>query len=131
MCVVKTYGGCAHNSVLTLAWFLLQAHILVHSGSGCVCIACVVASHTIFTVREDGEVEPIHMLMIRLETVENHQMYCLMPSDDFIVKKSGTQARIKPTTFEVLGTELEVHLYRTWGYGTAHQYCTVIVPYVL
>ncbi len=48
-----------------------------------------------------GEGAPIHMFMIRLETVENHRMYCLMPSDNFIVKKSGIQAGIKPTTFGV------------------------------
>ncbi len=47
----------------------------------------------------DGEGAPIHMPMIRLETVENHRMYCLMPSDNFILKKSGTQAGIEPTTF--------------------------------
>ncbi len=47
----------------------------------------------------DGEGVPIHMPMIRLETVEKHRMYCLMPSDNFIVKKSGTQAGIEPTTF--------------------------------
>ncbi len=28
-------------------------------------------------------------------------MYCPMPSDNFIVKKSGTQAGIEPTTFGV------------------------------
>ncbi len=50
----------------------------------------------------DGEGAPIHMPMIRLETAENHRMYCLIPSDNFIVKKSGTQAGIKPTTFGVL-----------------------------
>ncbi len=49
----------------------------------------------------DGEGAPIHMPMIRLETVENHRMYCLMPSDNFIVKKSRTQAGIEPTTFGV------------------------------
>ncbi len=71
------------------------------------------------------------MPMIRIENVDNHQMCCLMPSDNFIVKKSGTQAGIEPTTFGALGTELEAHLYRTWGYSTAHQYRTVTVPYVL
>ncbi len=29
--------------------------------------------------RGDGEGAPIHMPMIRLGTVENHRMYCLMP----------------------------------------------------
>ncbi len=47
----------------------------------------------------DGEGAPIHMPMIRLETVEKHRMYCLMPSNNFMVKKSGTQAGIEPTTF--------------------------------
>ncbi len=51
--------------------------------------------------------------------------------NNFIVKKSGTQAGIEPTTFGVLGIKPEAHLYRTWGYGTAHQYRTVTVPYVL
>ncbi len=50
----------------------------------------------------DGEGAQIHMPIIRLEIVENHWMYYLMPSDDFIVKKSGTQAGIEPTTFGVL-----------------------------
>ncbi len=36
-------------------------------------------------VQGDREGAPIHMPMIRLETVENHQKYCLMPSDKFIV----------------------------------------------
>ncbi len=49
----------------------------------------------------DEEGAPIHMPMIRLETVEDHQMYCLMLSVSFIVKKSGTQAGIEPTTFGV------------------------------
>ncbi len=49
----------------------------------------------------DGEGAPIRMPMIRLETVENHRMYCLMPSDNFIVRKSGTQAGIEPTNFGV------------------------------
>ncbi len=30
--------------------------------------------------RGDGEGAPIHMPMIRLENVENHRMYCLIPS---------------------------------------------------
>ncbi len=51
--------------------------------------------------RGDREEAPIHMPMIRLKTVENHRMYCLMPSDNFTVKKSGTQAGIEPTTFGV------------------------------
>ncbi len=42
------------------------------------------------------------MPMITLETVDNHRMYCLMSSDNFIVKKSRTQAGIEPTTFGVL-----------------------------
>ncbi len=46
-----------------------------------------------------GEGPPNPMPMIRLESVENHRMYCLMPSDNFILKKSGTQAGIEPTTF--------------------------------
>ncbi len=46
--------------------------------------------------RGDGEAVPIHMPMIRLETVENHRMYCLMPSDIFILKKARTQAGIEP-----------------------------------
>ncbi len=50
----------------------------------------------------DREGAPIHMPMIRLETVENHLLYCLMPSNNFIVKKSGTQAGIESTTFGVL-----------------------------
>ncbi len=37
----------------------------------------------------DGKGAPIHMSMIRLETAENHRLYCLMPSDNFIVKNSG------------------------------------------
>ncbi len=41
--------------------------------------------------------------MIRIEiAAENHRMYCLMPSGNFIVIKSGTQSGIEPTTFGVL-----------------------------
>ncbi len=45
----------------------------------------------------DGEGAPIHMPMIRLETVKNHRMYCLMPSDNFIVNDVNTT----PRTFRV------------------------------
>ncbi len=38
--------------------------------------------------------------LIALETVENHRMYCLMPSDNFIVKKFRTQAGFEPGTAE-------------------------------
>ncbi len=41
------------------------------------------------TGRGDGEGAPIHMPMIRLETAEHHRMYCLMPSDNFIVTLHG------------------------------------------
>ncbi len=59
------------------------------------------ATNLLLSSTGDGEGVPIHMPMIRLETVENHRMYCLMPSDNFIVKKSGTQAGIELTTFGV------------------------------
>ncbi len=55
------------------------------------------------------------MPKIKLETVENHRMYCLMPSDNVIVKKSGTQA----------GIDLQSSGYRP----TAHQN-TVQAPVV-
>ncbi len=35
---------------------------------------------------------PIYTPMIRLETAENHRVHCLMPSDDFIVKKPDDDA---------------------------------------
>ncbi len=37
-------------------------------------------------------------------------MYCLMPSDNFIVKISGTQAGIEPTTFGV-----PTHCFNHWA----------------
>ncbi len=49
----------------------------------------------------DGGGGPIHTPMIRLETAENHRMYCLMPFRQFIVKISGPHAGIEPTTFRV------------------------------
>ncbi len=58
--------------------------------------------------RGDREGAPIHMLMIRLETVENHRMYCLMPSENFMLRKCGTQAGIEPTTFGV-PTHCSIH----------------------
>ncbi len=48
-------------------------------------------------VSYNAERELNRMPMIRLETVENHRMYCLMPSDNFIVK-TGTQTGIEPTS---------------------------------
>ncbi len=52
--------------------------------------------------RGDGEGAPIRMPTIRLGTAENHRTYYLLPSDNFIVKKSGPHAKIEPTTFWVL-----------------------------
>ncbi len=44
----------------------------------------------------DGEGALIHMLIIRLETVENHQIYCLMSSDNFIVRLRQ-ESNLQPT----------------------------------
>ncbi len=50
------------------------------------------------------------MPMVRSETAENHRMYCLMLSDNFVGKKSGTQVGIEPTTCGVPTTALTTEL---------------------
>ncbi len=46
------------------------------------CMNAVIGTANYNTEQGDREGAPIHMPMIRLETVENHRMYCLMPSDN-------------------------------------------------
>ncbi len=43
------------------------------------CVDAVIRTVSYNTKRGDGEGAPIHVPMIRLETFENHRMYCLMP----------------------------------------------------
>ncbi len=58
--------------------------------------------HDCTTIIPHGETERERQsTCLWLESVENHQMHCLMPSDNLIVKNSGTQAGIEPTAFGV------------------------------
>ncbi len=56
---------------------------------------------------ERGGGVPIHMPMIRLETAENHRMYCVMPSDKFI-PGLRQESNLQPLGYRstVLATEL-------------------------
>ncbi len=49
--------------------------------------------------RGDGEGAPIHMPIVKFETVENHRMYCLMPSADSCSDKIRDSGRNRAYNF--------------------------------